>query len=142
MVRRDAVVALGGIPAEFRVIPDYFLCAEVTRQYEARAVERVVCRYRLHANNMSRYTRRRENEEALLLVDRVESDLPPALARSRKRVHATLLAVDALCSGRPFAAISTLAARGSIMYLLSRPWVILFRIIRRRLQTPRWRARP
>ena len=45
--RRSAIEAIGGIPAEIRIIPDYYLYVAVCRRYRARAVQQPVTRYRM-----------------------------------------------------------------------------------------------
>ena len=46
MFRRSAIEAIGGIPDEVRIIPDYHLYVAVARKYRAQAVQEVICRYR------------------------------------------------------------------------------------------------
>ena len=47
--RRAAVRSMGGIPDGIQIIPDYWLYVAVARRYRVRAVQEVVCRYRMHA---------------------------------------------------------------------------------------------
>ena len=58
LIRRSAVEETGGIPAQIHITPDYFLYLAVTRRHFTRAVQQVVCRYRVHAGNMSTVYRR------------------------------------------------------------------------------------
>src|SRR5437764_2385 len=46
--RRSAIDEVGGIPAHIRMIPDYFLYLSVARRHPVRAVQDVVCYYRMH----------------------------------------------------------------------------------------------
>ena len=50
--RRSAIEEIGGIPDQISIIPDYYLYAAVTRRHPVRAVQQVVCRYRMHGSNM------------------------------------------------------------------------------------------
>jgi glycosyltransferase involved in cell wall biosynthesis len=143
MLRRSAVMQLGGIPQEIAVIPDYFLFTGVAQSFRAVAVEEVVCRYRLHAANMSRATRRRMHEEALWLLERWEGTLESRLLAHRRRIHQTLVGLeDAKRAGAMLTGIHRIVARGSFAFLLSRPFVRVSRALRRRVQTPRWKRMP
>ena len=67
--RRAAVEAIGGIPDAIQIVPDYWLYVAVARRYPVRAVQEVVCRYRMHGANMSRLTALKMNQEVLWLID-------------------------------------------------------------------------
>lgn len=138
VIRRDALEPWLPIPSYIAVIPDYYMYIAVARQFEALAVETPVCRYRVHAGNMSHFTRRLEHQEALLLLDWIAGDLPEELVRQRRRVHSTILAYDSLAAGQPAEALRTMLKHGSFTYALSRPLAIAARNIRRRIATPSW----
>jgi hypothetical protein len=53
VLRRSAVAEVGGIPDTIQVVPDYYLYIAIARRYQARAVQQVVCRYRVHPGSMS-----------------------------------------------------------------------------------------
>ena len=53
VLRRSAVEEVGGIPDTIQVVPDYYLYVAIARNYQARAVQEVVCRYRVHPGSMS-----------------------------------------------------------------------------------------
>ena len=59
MLRRSAVEEVGGIPEWVELTPDYYLYAAIARRYPARAVQEVVCWYRVHGSNMSQESRRK-----------------------------------------------------------------------------------
>lgn len=143
MLRRSAVEEIGGIPDEIQTIPDYYFFVALASRYRARAVQEVICRYRVHANRMSHTVGRKMHEEALWLLDRWADRLDPRLLARRRRVHSTVLAVEEL---RRRQAIKRgtirLLTDGSIPYLLSRPLVRLLRAVRRRVCRPCWRAAP
>jgi N-acetylglucosaminyldiphosphoundecaprenol N-acetyl-beta-D-mannosaminyltransferase len=103
-------------------------------------VQEVVCRYRRHAGNMSRFSVRAMHEEALWLIDRWADDLTPAVTARRRAVHQTLVAfedlkrLEALPRG-----LWRLVTQGSPAFLLSRPFIRAFRAVRRRVRRPFWR---
>ena len=67
--RRSAIEAIGGIPTAIRIIPDYYLYVAVARRYRARAVQEVVCRYRMHPDSMSHAAALEMHQEVLWLID-------------------------------------------------------------------------
>lgn len=137
MLRASALTEIGGIPQEIRVIPDYYLFAAVARKYHARAVQEVVCRYRLHVAGMSHANVHRMHEEALWVVDHWSRDLDSKLVARRREVHNTILAyhemqrLETISHGG-----ALLLNRGSLRYLLSRPFARGFRALRRKIFTP------
>ena len=140
LLRRSAVMELGPIPPEITVCPDYHLYLGVARSHRARAVEQVVCRYRVHSDSMTRRTVGRIHDEVLLLIDRWESDLGPSLTAHRRRVHHTVAAYEQMSNLQSLGSgIRRLLRHGSVPYLLSRPFARAFRAVRRRIQTPRWK---
>ena len=53
MFRRSAIEEIGGIPESISIIPDYYLYTTIARRFQVAAVQEVVCRYRMHADNTS-----------------------------------------------------------------------------------------
>ena len=140
VLRRSAVEKIGGIPEQFQVSPDYHLFVEIARLYSARAVQEVVCRYRLHPGSMSHYNLRRMHEEALLVVDRWAHCLKPRLAARRRRIHESIVALaDMRHIGTVGSGTLRLFTIGSPTFLFSRPFARAFRAIRRRVRRPYWR---
>lgn len=143
-LRRSAVVEIGGIPATIQIVPDYYLYIAIARRFHARAVQRVVCRYRLHAGSMSssRPNRMRLHEEPLSLVRQWSEALDPRLSRYRQMTYSTYLAVEEMRKPQTaLAGIKRLLADGSVLWLFSRPFVWLWRAIRRRIRRPYWQRR-
>jgi glycosyltransferase involved in cell wall biosynthesis len=138
--RREAVEATGGIPDAIRIVPDYWLYVAVTQRYPVRAVQEVVCRYRMHAANLSRAVVRQMNEEVLWLIDQWAHHLDPqTVALCRKR-HFTAIALEEM--RRPDTAVRGLArlfTQGSIASQLTRPRTFAFHLIRRNVLRPHWR---
>ena len=89
MFRRSAVEEIGGIADDIQIIPDYYLYTAVARRYRARAVQEVVCRYRMHAANTSRLIALQMHQEALWLIDHWAGCLD-----SRDRCHVPPAAFD------------------------------------------------
>ena len=149
LLRRSAVAEVGGIPPGVEVVPDYFLFAGVARRYRARAVQQVVCRYRMHAGSLSHTGLRGMQQESLQLVAQWAPALGVPLARERTRVHSTVLAVNEMMHVTTAASgMRRLLREGSPGFVLSRPFSWAMQAARRRVITPRWqgegeaRARP
>lgn len=137
LLRRAAYEEIGGIPKEILVISDYYLFAAIARRYPARAVQKVVCRYRLHAANMSRHVRARMHQEAIWLIDQCAAQLDPLIVVRRRRVHYTVLSLEEMLRARTFArGLTRLLTQGSLWFLFSRPFAIAFRTLRRYVQRP------
>ncbi|MGO9518696.1 MAG: glycosyltransferase family 2 protein [Candidatus Korobacteraceae bacterium] len=139
--RRSAVKELGGIPKEIQIIPDYYLYTAVSRRHLARAVQEVVCRYRMHGANTSRLAAIAMHQEALWLVDHWSDSLDPRMvALSRKR-HSTAIALEELRSrSTAVQGISRLLSQGSVTSQLKRPVMFAFHIVRRNVRAPYWKA--
>ena len=138
--RRAAVEAVGGIPNAIQIIPDYWLYVSVARRYPVRAVQEIVCRYRMHGANMSRLIALKMNQEVLWLIDQWAAELDPrTVALCRKR-HFTAIALQEI--RKPNTAVRGLArlfTQGSITSQLMRPFMFAFHLIRRNLRRPYWR---
>jgi glycosyltransferase involved in cell wall biosynthesis len=141
--RRSAIEAVGGIPEEIQIIPDYYLYAAVTRKYEARAVQEVVCRYRMHPDSMSHVAAVAMNREALRMVESWADDLHPALLSLCQRRHHTAIAVEEIrARGTRSIGFMRLLSKGSIESQLVRPLAFVFHVIRRNLRPPYWKRLP
>jgi len=142
VLRRSAVAEVGGVPDTIQVVPDYYLYVAIARHHRARAVQDVVCRYRLHTGSMSasRHHRLRLHEEPLSIVKQWADSLDPLLSRYRRMTYSTSLAVEEMRSSQTaLAGLKRLFVDGSVPWLISRPFVRIRRAIRRRLQQPYWR---
>jgi hypothetical protein len=138
--RRSAIEAMGGIPAQVRIIPDYYLYVAVCRRYRARAVQHPVCRYRMHSGSMSHTVALPMHQEVLWLIEYWSGDLDPAtVARCRKR-HFTAIALEEMRSPRTFlGGLRRLLTHGSIVLQVARPFAFLFHVLRRTFRQPYWR---
>ena len=141
MLRRAAVNEAGGVPDAIHVSPDYFLYLAAASRYQGRAVQDVICRYRLHGGNMSNTTGRAIQTEALWVLDQWADRIDPPLLRWRRKVHNTVLAVQEMrqlsTAGR---GVVRLLTHGSAGYLASRPFARAFREIRRWVRRPYWQG--
>ncbi len=143
VLRRAAVEEAGGIPDSVEIAPDYHLYVAVARQYPARAVQEVVCWYRMHGSNMWRESRKKVYEEALRMIDQWAPQLDPRIAAYRRRTHATGLALEEMrCMASAEAGLRRLFSKGSVAWLISRPFVHSFRRIRRKVRRPKWQEKP
>lgn len=140
LLRRSAVSQFGGIPAHIRITPDYFLYLAICSRYSVRAVQQVVCRYRMHPGSMTRVYRRESFEETLRLVDDWRTHLAPAaFTRRRARISTALALEDLRRHGTHLRGLRRLIEDGSLIWLAGRPFVHLWRWIRRRLWHPYWK---
>jgi glycosyltransferase involved in cell wall biosynthesis len=138
--RRSAVEEIGGISETIQIIPDYYLYTALARDYRARAVQEPVCRYRMHAGNMSRQTAIHMHREALGLINHWADSLPAQIAlrsRNRHSLYLALSEMQALQTAR--AGILRLLRDVSLPFLFTRPFVYLFHVLRRRVMCPYWK---
>jgi len=142
VLRGSAVAAVGGIPDTIQVVPDYYLYIAIARSHQARAVQEVVCRYRVHPGSMSasHQHRLRLQAEPLAIVNQWAACLDPKIAKYRRMTYSTALALEEMRQrDTVWAGLRRLLWDGSLLWLLSRPLVRLWRAVRRRLQRPYWR---
>jgi glycosyltransferase involved in cell wall biosynthesis len=139
--RRSAIEELGGIPERIAIIPDYYLYTAVAHRHPARAVQEVVCHYRMHGANTSQLAAIALHREALWLVDHWADSLDPrAVALGRKR-HSTAIALEEMRSpSTALRGLSRLLTQGSVLSQLERPFMFAFHIVRRNVRTPCWKA--
>src|SRR5271165_4424609 len=139
VLRRSVVEEVGGIPEWVAVGPDYYLYVAIARRYEARAVQEVVCWYRMHDSNMWQKNRPKFHQEALRMIDQWGEYLDPRIAAYRRGTNATALALQEIRNlASAGAGIRRLFCEGSVTWLLSRPFVHAWRRMRRRLRRPCW----
>ena len=121
--RRAAVEAVGGIPEAIQIVPDYWLYVAVARRYRVRAVQEVVCRYRMHGANTSQLSALRMNQEVLWLIEQWADQLDPrTVALCRKR-HFTAIALEEMRRPSTVArGVARLFTQGSVASQLARPF--------------------
>ena len=139
VLRRSAVEEAGGIPEWVEMAPDYYLYVAIAHRYGARAVQEVVCWYRMHDSNMWQESRQKVYQEALRMIDQWAEYLNPRVAAPRRCANATGLALEEV---RRVASAGTGIRRlfrdGSVTWLMSRPLVHVVRRMRRVVRRPLW----
>jgi glycosyltransferase involved in cell wall biosynthesis len=141
MFRRSAIEAIGGIPQEIRIIPDYYLYVAVARQYQARAVQEVVCRYRMHPDSMSHTVALEMHREVLWLIDRWANELKPEIVATCRRRHHTAIALEEMQDARTrMSGLKRLLTQGSVASQMARPLAYAFHVLRRNLHPPYWQT--
>lgn len=102
MLLRSAFLEIGGIPSEYQLACDYHLFVAIARKYQARAVDDVVCFYRVHDDSMSHVYREPMIYEALTLLDQWAPLVPAEVLTRAKRTHYALLTAGDLHRARTF----------------------------------------
>ena len=140
LLRRTAFDETGGIPDHIHITPDYFLYLALCSKYSVRAVQEVVCRYRVHAGSMTNVYRRESLAETLELVEEWGSQVSPR-DFARRRAHiCTALALEELRHCNSFLrGMRRLMQEGSLLWLAGRPFVHFWRVVRRKLRKPYWK---
>lgn len=140
MFRHSAIEAVGGIPDEVRIIPDYYLYVAVARRHRVRAVQEVVCRYRTHSGSMSHVVAVEMHREVLWLIDQWADQLDPrTVALCRKR-HLTAIALEEMRNRTTLRqGVVHLFTEGSPGSQLTRPFAFVFHLVRRNVWRPYWR---
>lgn len=138
--RRSAIEAIGGIPENIQIIPDYYLYVAIARQYQARAIQAAVCRYRMHADSMSQVAALQMHQEVLWLVDHWAGRLDPKLVKRCRKRHQTAIALEEMRKLKTLrSGVVRLFAQGSVILQVSRPFTFAFHLVRRNVRRPYWR---
>jgi hypothetical protein len=144
--RRSAIEAIGGIPDMIQIVPDYYLYTAVANGNEVRAVQEVVCRYRMHPDSMSHTVALAMHREALRMIESWAEELHPATLALCQRRHHTAIALEEMRSrGTRSIGLMRLFTKGSVKSQLVRPFMFAFHVVRRNLRQPYWKklgARP
>jgi glycosyltransferase involved in cell wall biosynthesis len=143
VLRRSAVAEMGEIPDNIQVVPDYYLYVALANRYQARAVQEVVCRYRIHPGSMtsSHEHRLQLHQEPLSIIRQWTPRLDPQTARYRMQTYSTVLALEEMRNPKTApAGLRRLFRDGSVVWLLSRPFAVLWRTLRRKIRRPYWLA--
>jgi glycosyltransferase involved in cell wall biosynthesis len=138
--RRSAIEAIGGIPGMIQIVPDYYLYTAVANRYHARAVQEVVCRYRMHPDSMSHTVTLAMHREALRMIESWAEELHPAMLALCQRRHHTAIALEEMRSeGTRSIGLMRLFTKGSVKSQLVRPFMFAFHVVRRNLRPPYWK---
>jgi glycosyltransferase involved in cell wall biosynthesis len=139
MFRRSALEELGNIPPNIQMSPDYHMYLGVLQRHTARAVQDVICYYRLHNSNMTSRWFKQVHCECLWLIDRWGEPVAPRVLSWRRKVHSTLVALEELRSPKTRReGLRRLMSDGSLPYLFSRPLARGYRALKRKIQQPYW----
>jgi len=90
MLLRSAFYEIGGIPDEFQLACDYYLFVAIARGYRAKAVDDIVCYYRIHEDSLSRVYREPMILETFVLLDQWAPLVDPLLLARSRRFHYAL----------------------------------------------------
>jgi glycosyltransferase involved in cell wall biosynthesis len=143
VLRRSVVAEVGEVPAAITVVPDYYLYVALARRCKARAVQKVVCRYRVHPGSMtaSRSRQLRLHEEPLWIIRHWTPNLPIDVVAFRTRTYSTVLALEEMKTLSTFSrGIRRLFKDGSLIWLISRAFALTWRAVRRKIRKPYWLA--
>jgi glycosyltransferase involved in cell wall biosynthesis len=142
LFRAAALHDVGGIPENIHMSPDYHMYLGVLQRWKARAVQDVICYYRVHSSNMTVRTFKQIHCECLWLIDHWGAPVPASVLSRRKKVHHTLVALKEIQdSNTRTQGLRRLWRNGSLTYLFSRPFAQSFRAVRRKIQQPYWARR-
>lgn len=128
IVRRSAYAAVKGIDPELKQAEDYDLFLKICRSYKARAIQEVICSYRIHGSNLTHDQMQENSEEAILVVSRY---LPSPEAKQGVRSHHTLIAVDEIIRGQWARGVRRLFSKGDLVFLIGKVTKSVFRSLRR-----------
>ncbi len=141
--RRSAIEDIGGIPDMIQIVPDYYLYTAVANRYQARAVQEVVCRYRMHADSMSHTVALAMHREVLRLIEYWAEEVhPETVALCQKRHHTAIALEEMRSAGTRSVGFMRLLTKGSVESQLIRPFTFAFHVVRRNLRPPYWKKLP
>ena len=139
--RHSVIEEIDGIPDEISIVPDYYLYAAVARHHPARAVQEVVCRYRMHDANTSRLSAIAMHQEVFWLLDHWADSLDPRTMTLCRKRHSTAIALEEMRSPNTVVrGLSRLLTEGSVASQLRRPFMFVFHVVRRNVRTPYWKV--
>jgi glycosyltransferase involved in cell wall biosynthesis len=116
MVLRQAFIAVNGIDPSFRSAEDFDLFVKIARSYRARAVQEVICLYRVHGANLTPQLSEVSFQEQVSVVSRY---LPLAVACKALRYHYTYHAVRLMKHRKIFLGLRCLLRHGDVRVLFS-----------------------
>lgn len=119
LVSRDAIEAVGPIPAEFTFAEDYYLFTAIAERFDILCVQEICCEYRVHPDSTTARNKLSSHREALMVVDRFAHLLSPRELRGRRAVYGTLIAIEmARKKGQRLSGIAYFFKHGSTSFLL------------------------
>ncbi|MFT6050383.1 MAG: glycosyltransferase involved in cell wall biosynthesis [Halioglobus sp.] len=144
VLRRSAVLEIGGIPPSIVLISDYYYILMVARGYLAAALPELCCWYRKHEESIS-YSGTSKitvHYEVLEILDICEPLIDKALLKHRREVHqAHIGLLEILTKTDVWQGLIRIFKKGSIRYLATRPLTVTRRYIHN-LFAPPQESRP
>lgn len=130
---RSATLEISDIPDSVRLTSDYYLILMVARGYLATPLTETTCRYRKHKMSIS-YSGESKimiHKEVLDILDICSSEIDVRLLKYRKQVHMTHIGLLEIITGVGiFQGLVRIVSKGSLPYLLSRPFTVSRRYFR------------
>lgn len=117
MVRRSAYWSVGGIDPTLKQSEDYDLFLKISRGFNARAVQEMVCRYRIHNSNLTHTQEWNNYQENITIVSQY---LPFREAMQGVQINQSYLSAVEIKQGRIFKGIGRLLVHGDILLFLNR----------------------
>lgn len=117
MVRRSAYWSIGGIDPALKQSEDYDLFLKISRDFKVRAVQEVVCVYRVHGSNLTHTQVWNNYQENIAIVSRY---LPLQEAKLSVQLYQSYLSFVEIRQGKIFQGITRLLLRGDTWLFLSR----------------------
>lgn len=117
MVRRSAYWSIGGIDPAFKQSEDYDLFLKISRCFKIRAVQEVVCIYRIHSSNLTHTQAWNNYQENIVIVSQY---LPLREAMQGVQIYQSYLSFVEIRQGRIFKGIGRLLSHGDILLFLNK----------------------
>jgi len=115
VVRRSAYWQVGGIDPELKQAEDYDLFVKISKDFRVRAVQEIVCDYRIHDSNLSHVQLEDNYREAISIVSRY---MPGDDASNGIRSHQTAFAAAEIRKGDIFSGLRRLLFHGEALSLI------------------------
>ena len=117
MVRRSAYWSVGGIDPDLKQAEDYNLFLRISKDFKVRAIQEIICSYRLHNANITNINLNNSFREGLVVVERY---LPLPEAKQGIKYHQTFYAAYEIRFGNILKGLVRLIRHGDIPLFVSR----------------------
>ena len=115
VVRRSAYWQVGGIDPELKQAEDYDLFVKISKDFKVRAVQEIMCDYRVHDSNLSHGQLEDNYREAISIVSRY---MPGGDASKGIRSHQTAFAAAEIRKGNILGGLRRLFLHGEALSLI------------------------
>jgi glycosyltransferase involved in cell wall biosynthesis len=116
VVSRSAYWQVGGIKPELKQAEDYDLFIKISKDFKVRAVQEIVCNYRVHQLNMTHSHLETNYKESISLVSKY---LPIDSAKKGLQSHQNAYAVHEIRMGSIFGGLKRILFHGNLLILIS-----------------------